>query len=297
MVQQLEEKSKQLLTRASDRISFLYVEMARIEQSEYGVQIRQGNKTSEIPITTISCLILGPGTTVTHKAISNIAQAGCSVCWMGMEQAVFYAFGEPATNKSKNILKQCHYHESKVLHSDIIHKMYNYRYPNDRIKSMSLEELKGYEGLKVKECYQKYAEFYGYNWVGRSYKTDNFDSSDIANKYITAINHIFYAITTSIICIMGFSPSIGFIHTGHISSFVFDISDLYKEELTIPLAFRLSKEIGYFDRHIMLREYRKEITEKKIITKMVKFLEEVFDDNISLIDTELNIWNSYNDDV
>ena len=293
MEQQLNEKSKKLLTRASERISLLYIEKAKIEQSEYGVQIRQGNKISEIPITTISCLILGPGTTITHRAVSNIAQAGCSICWMGMNQAVFYAYGTPTTNKSKNILKQMHYHESKVLHTEVIHKMYNWRYPNDKIKSMSLEELKGYEGKKMKECYAYWANEYEIQWDGRSYKTEDFDSSDLTNKYITAINHILYAITQAIIIIMGYSPAIGFIHTGHIDSFVFDISDLFKEEITIPLAFKLTKEKGYFDRNFMIEEYRKLITEKKVIKKMVNYLEELFENDVSLIDTELNIWNVF----
>lgn len=292
MVQQLDEKSKKLLTKASERISMLYVEKAKIEQSEYGVQIRQGNKISEIPITTISCLILGLGTSITHRAVSNIAKAGCSICWMGMEQAVFYAYGEPATNKSKNILKQMHYHESKVLHTEVIHKMYNWRYPNEKIKSASLEELKGFEGKKMRECYSEYAEQYHYDWNGRTYKTDDFDSSDLANKYVTAINHILYAITQAVIQIMGYSPSIGFIHTGHIAAFTFDISDLFKEEITIPLAFKLSSELGYFDRHKMIIEYRNIITEKKVISRMVNYLENLFDDNVTTIETELNLWDS-----
>lgn len=294
MEQQLNEKSKKLLTRASERISLLYIEKAKIEQSEYGVQIRQGNKISEIPITTISCLILGPGTNITHRAVANIAQAGCSICWMGMNQAVFYAYGSPTTNKSKNILKQIHYHESKVLHTEVIHKMYNWRYPNDKIKSMSLEELKGYEGKKMKECYTYWANEYEIQWDGRLYCV-GFENSTIANQYITAINHILYAITEAIIQIMGFSPAIGFIHTGHMDSFVFDVSDLFKEEITIPLSFRLTKEKGYFDRNIMIEEYRKLITEKKVIKRMVNFLEEMFNEDVNLIDAELNIWNSYNE--
>ena len=185
-----------------------------------------------------------------------------------------------------------HYHESKVLHTEVIHKMYNWRYPNEKIKSASLEELKGFEGKKMKECYAKYAEQYHYNWNGRTYKTDDFDSSDLANKYVTAINHILYAITQAIIQIMGYSPAIGFIHTGHIAAFTFDISDLFKEEITIPLAFKLATELGYFDRHKMITEYRNVITEKKVISRMVNYLENLFDDNVSTIEAELNLWDS-----
>lgn len=290
----LDEKSKKLLTRASDRISLLYVEMAKIEQSEHGVQINSGDTISEIPITTIACLILGPGTSITHKAITNISKAGCSICWMGMDQAVFYAYGEPTTNKSKNILKQISYHESKMKHTEVVHKMYNFRYPNDKVKSMTLEQLRGFEGKKMKEIYQYWADEYEIPWSGRKYNKDNFNSSDLTNKYLTALNHILYAITEAIILIMGFSPTIGFIHTGHISSFVFDISDLFKEEITVPLAFKLSKELGYFDRHKMIKAYRDLITEKKVIKRMVNVLEDLFDET-ETIDVELNIWNSINE--
>ena len=293
MAQQLDEKSKKLLTKARERISILYIEKARIEQSEYGVQIRQGNKVSEIPITTISCIMLGPGTTITHRAVSNISQAGCTICWMGMNQAVFYAYGEPATNKSKNLLKQMHYHESKTLHTEVIHKMYNYRYPNDKIKSMSLEKLKGYEGLRVRACYEKHAKLYNVKWDGRIYDKFDFENSDTVNKYISALNNVLYAITEAIILMMGYSPAIGFIHTGHIDSFVFDISDLFKEKVTIPLAFKLTKEYGFFNRELMIKEFRKEITEQKIIKQMVKYLEELFSDEECLIDTELKIWDSF----
>ena len=288
----IEEKSKKLLTTATNRISFLYIEKAKIEQSEYSVQIRQGNKVAEIPITTISCLILGPGTTITHRAITNIAHAGCSVCWMGSEQAVFYAFGIPTTNKSKNILKQCHFHESKTLHTQIIHEMYNYRYSDQKIKSLSLNDLKGFEGLKMKECYAFYSKKYAIPWTGRHYGAD-FEQTDLVNQYITALNQVLYAVTTAVIQILGFSPSIGFIHTGNINSFVFDIADLYKEEITIPLAFKLTSNEKYFNRHQMLTDYRKVITENRLISRMVQFLTTLFNnDNSELIDTQLDIWNA-----
>jgi len=293
MEQKIDEKSKALLTQAKERISFIYIEKARIEQSDYGVQIRQNDKVSELPITTISCLLLGPGTTITHRAIANIAAASCLICWMGSEQCVFYAFGEPATNKTKNLLKQCHYHESKVLHTEIIHKLYNWRYPDEKIKSLSLEELKGFEGLRMKECYSKNAELYNVDWVFRKY-SDEFENVSAANQYITALNHLFYAIVKACILIMGFSPSIGFIHTGHIDSFVFDIADLFKEEYLIPLAFQLTHDLERFDRKQLLSNYRKCLVDNNLVNKIVNYLNELFDENVSLIDTELKIWTVAN---
>lgn len=292
MEKQLDESNKKLLTRASDRISFLYIERARIEQTDYSIQIRQGNKVSEIPITLFSCLLLGPGVSITHRAVENIAKASCSICWMGQDNAIFYAYGIPATSKSKNILKQMKYHENNALHSEVIHKMYNYRYPNDKIKSKSLEELRGFEGKKVKECYQRLAEEYEIDWKGRTYNLEDFESYDLTNRYLSALNSIFYAITMSILNIMGYSPAIGFIHTGHINSFTFDITDLFKEETTIPLAFKLSKELGYFDKDKMLVAFREVITEKHILSNMVNFLEKLFDEEAIDSEVELKLWGA-----
>lgn len=286
-----EEKDKRLLTRTEDRISFLYIDKARIEQSEYGIEIIQGKNISEVPITTINCIILGPGTSITHKAVCNISQAGCSICFSGMDMSVFYAYGQPLTNKSKNILMQIKHHEDKKLHLDVIHKMYSIRYPDCRFKTKSVAELRGIEGNKVKECYEYNAKKYDIEWNGRIYKPDDFENQNTVNQYITALNHILYAIVTASIVSLGFSPAIGFIHTGHIQSFVFDIADLYKEEITIPLAFSLAKD-GDFNRHKMLKEFRLQITEHDLMSRIVKDIFSLFNsDNDISIETELKLWD------
>ncbi|MBR3516363.1 MAG: type I-E CRISPR-associated endonuclease Cas1 [Lachnospiraceae bacterium] len=288
----LDEKNKHLLTRTEDRISFLYIDKARIEQTEYGIQVLRGDKAIEVPITTINCLILGPGTSITHKAVCNIASAGCSICFSGTDLSVFYAYGEPATNRSKNMLQQIRFHENKQLHLDVVHKMYEIRYPDSRLKTKSIEELRGIEGQRVKDCYLRCAEEYDVDWSGRSYKPDDFFSQDIVNQYLTALNHTLYAIVTAAIVSLGFSPMIGFIHTGHTQSFTFDIADLYKEEITIPLAFALAHN-GSYDRHKMLLAFRRQITEKRLMTRIVKDLLKLFypEESTKSIEADLQLWD------
>lgn len=289
MENKLDEKSKVLLTRSSDRISLLYVEKARIEQSDYGVQIRQGNRVSEIPITALTCLILGPGCSITHRAVENIAKASCSICWMGSDQAVFYAYGEPATHKSKNILKQMRYHESKMLHTQVVRQMYQWRYPDEKVKSKSIAELRGAEGLKMRACYQKYAKEYRVDWDKRDY---NFMETDPVNQYLTALNQFMYAITQACIIIMGYSPAIGFIHTGHMQSFVFDIADLFKEEIIIPLAFKLTSRYGIFNRNNAIREFRQELTEKRVLARMAEYITGLFSDDTETTDIKLDLFDT-----
>ena len=118
---------KHLLSKARDRISYMYIEYARLEQTNYSVAIVQGNNVAEIPITTISAIFLGPGTTITHEAIKNFAAAGVSLIWCGAEEWRMYVAGAPCTTSAKNILIQMRCHESKIKHMDIVRKMFSPR--------------------------------------------------------------------------------------------------------------------------------------------------------------------------
>ena len=291
----LKEKDKHLLTRTENRISYLYIDMARIEQTEYGVEVIQGERHIELPITTINVLILGPGVSITHKAICNIAAASCSICFTGMEMTPFYAYGEPATNSSKNLLIQIKCHESKALHLDIVHKMYEIRYPGCRLKTKTVEELRGIEGQKVKECYETLSKEYGVEWNGRSYNVDNFDAQDDVNKYITTLNHLLYAIVTAATTSLGFSPAIGFIHTGHVCSFVYDISDLYKEKWVFPLAFKLASK-GAYDKMRMTTAFRELVAEEKIMPVIVKDILSLFGEKEAeqTMEVEMKLWGDKN---
>lgn len=289
------ETDKHLLSRAEARVSFLYVEKAKIQQTEYGVEIVQGNQHSEIPITTINCLFLGSGVSITHKAVCNISQAGCTICFVGMNMNTFYAYGEPCTRKSKNLLIQIKMHENKQMHLYVVHRMYSIRYPNKKLKTKSVEELRGVEGIAVRDCYAANAEKFKINWTGRSYKPNEFDKQDIVNMYITALNHVLYAVVTSVIVSLGFSPAIGFIHTGHMNSFTFDIADLYKEKYTIPLAFELSTNEVY-DRHKMLLKFRELIVNEKFMKQIVNDIFTIFntEEDFTSIETELKLWGDKN---
>ena len=292
----MEEKDKHMLTRVESRISFLYVEMARIEQTEYGVEIVQGKKRSEIPITTINCILLGTGVSITHRAVCNISQAGCTICFVGRDISTFYAYGEPSTRSSKNILRQARMHENKQLHLDVVHKMYQIRYPDKKLKTKSVEELRGIEGISVKETYLRCAEKFGVSWSGRVYKPNDFYDQDTTNMYITALNHTLYSVVASVIVSLGFSTAIGFIHTGHVNSLVFDIADLYKESITIPLAFELASS-GAYDRHKILTKFREAVVQEKFMKRLVNDILHVLsteDDQYTSVEVELKLWGDKN---
>ena len=144
---------KQLLPQVKNKISFLYIEMAKITQKDYSIVIIRKEEEISIPISQINCLILGIGTSITHEAIKIISLYGCTIVWMGQNLNHFYTYGVPLTNSSKNILIQSKCHESKILSLIVVRKMYEIRYPNEKLKSKTKQELLGFEGKKVQNLY------------------------------------------------------------------------------------------------------------------------------------------------
>ena len=281
---------KRILPRAKNRITFLYVDKSRIEQTEFAIQIIQNNrKITEIPISTISALFLGPGTSITHAAIKNICAVGCSVVWCGSNGWRFYSYGVPCTNSNKNILMQAEYCMSKMKHLDVVRRMYAHRYPTEHMKSKAVEELRGIEGHKVQSLYYELTKKYNVDWHGRIYVSGDFESQDLINQCLTFLNQVLYGVVKSVLLILGFSPSIGFVHTGHIDSFVFDIADLYKENTSIPIAFEYCSFNCQFNEDILLKMLREKFVEIGFMKTLTKDIFSLFDSDEAEVETEIDL--------
>lgn len=284
--------ARELLTKAEDRISCLYIEKANIEQTDYSVAIIQGHNSSELPITTINALFLGPGTTITQQAVKNLCDAGVTIIWCGAEAWRFYAIGQAGTISSKNLLRQIKCHESKTLHLEIVKKMYKLRYPQDHLSRKTIAELRGVEGKHVKELYAALSKKYGVEWIGRNYDHTDYDSQNDINKALTSSNQILYGIVRGVLHLMGFSPAIGFIHTGNMESFVYDIADLYKESISIPTSFRVVAENDEdLDKRIR-EEMRDEIIKRHLMKQIPKDLKCLFGElDTDIKDVDFGLWN------
>ena len=287
-----------LLPKAKDRISFLYIEFANIEQSGYSVVALQKNKETVIPIMTINVLLLGPGTTVTHAAIKNIADAGCLIVWCGRECNKFYASGMGGTYSSKNLLLQANCFSDIKSHMQVVRNMYQLRYQDKNLSHMSLEQMRGMEGKRVKELYKALSEKYRILWNNRKYNTQEWELQDDVNKALSIGNNFLYSIMQGIIMSMGFSPAIGFIHTGRMLSFVYDIADIYKEKITIPIAFEVVGTHQYedLDKHIrkMCKEKIQEIHLMKLLPKDLKFIFDISKYDFD-IPSEFMLWDLNSD--
>jgi len=230
------------LPKIRDSLSFLYVEYGHVEQSKQGVEFV--NKLGQIPIpaASLSSLLLGPGTTVTHGAVKTLAAAGCSLVWVGENGVRCYAQGTGETNKAYRLMKQAELSATPALRLQVVERMYRMRFPDPLPVGLKLEQIRGKEGIRVREAYAEAARKFGVTWSGRNYDRNAWNDADPLNRALSSANACLHGLVHAALLSSGYSPALGFVHQGKQLSFVYDIADLYKMQLTVPVAFSVVAE-------------------------------------------------------
>lgn len=266
-----------ILPQVKDRFPFLYFEYGRMEVDDSAVKwIGSDYSIVRVPIATILAIMLGPGTTITHEAIKVLSQANTTVLWVGEDSFLFYAVGESPTANTTNFRKQMNLASDKDKSLIVAKRMFSYRFPKAEIEDCTLDALKGKEGYRVRDIYCELAKKYNVGWKGRQYVPGNFELSDVTNKILTGCNAALYGVISSIIYSMGYSPYIGFVHSGCPLPFVYDLADLYKETLCMDLAFSLTlKMCGKYDKKTVLEEFRKRLIDFNLLEKVPKDIETI----------------------
>jgi CRISPR-associated protein Cas1 len=230
------------LPKFSDRWSHLYLEHGRLEKEASGLLFYTIEGSLEIPIDQLAVVLLGPGSTVSHAAMRALADNNTLVCWTGEQGVRLYAHSTGGTYHSSRMLRQAALYSDYQSRLAVIRRMYAKRFPDPLPEDISIEAIRGKEGYRVREAYRRIAEEFGIPWQGRSYKQDDWDWSDPVNRALSSAYACLYGLCHAAILSAGYSPAIGFIHTGKMLSFVYDIADLYKTEVAVPTAFRAARE-------------------------------------------------------
>ncbi|GAB2722980.1 type I-E CRISPR-associated endonuclease Cas1e [Kitasatospora kifunensis] len=225
------------LARAGDRLSFVYLERCVVHRDANAITAESASGTTHIPSATIGTLLLGPGTRISHQAMSVLGETGAGVVWVGENGVRYYAGGRALTRSAALAEAQASCWANRRSRLEVARAMYRLRFPGENVDGLMRRELLGREGQRVKDCYRANAERTGVPWRGRRYRPGDFSSGDPVNQAITAAAQVMYGISHAIVTALGCSPALGFIHSGHELSFVLDIADLYKTEIGIPVAF------------------------------------------------------------
>ncbi|MFE1287560.1 type I-E CRISPR-associated endonuclease Cas1e [Streptomyces sp. NPDC058751] len=257
------------LTRTAERLSFVYLERCIVHRDANAITAQDAEGTTHIPSATIGTLLLGPGTRITHQAMSVLGETGAAVAWVGEHGVRYYASGRALTRSSSLMEAQALQWANPRTRLAVAREMYRLRFPDEDPAGLTRRELLGHEGKRVKDCYRAQAARTGVPWHGRRYTPGDFTSGDAVNQAITAAAQCMYGIAHAVVTSLGCSPALGFVHSGHELSFVLDIADLYKTRIGIPLAFDVAalgdEDVGSRTR----RALRDRINEASLLNQCV----------------------------
>ncbi len=284
----------QALGTIKDRITFVYAERCKISRDNGAITVHDEQGTKAIPAAMITTLLLGPGTDISHRAVELIGDAGVTIIWVGEHGVRFYASGRALTNHSTLLLKQAKYVSNEKLHVQVARKMYQLRFPEEDVSKLTMQQLRGREGSRIRKIYKQQSEKWNVKWNGRNYDPEAYEKGDTVNKSLSAGNACLYGIAHAVICALGCSPGLGFVHVGHELSFVYDIADLYKAEITIPIAFEIASGLIEDVDGETRRKVRDALKNGKILDRMVHDIKWLFSDDFKEEDYQstLYLWDN-----
>lgn len=228
-----------------------------------------------IPVGTTTCLLLEPGTRVSHAAVKLAATTGTLLIWVGEAGVRLYSAGQPGGARSDKLLYQARLALEDDLRLKVVRKMFELRFGEAPPSRRSVDQLRGIEGARVRKLYQQLATQHGLKWRGRRYDPNNWDASDPINKSLSAATACLYGITEAAILAAGYAPAIGFLHTGKPQSFVYDIADIVKFDTVVPAAFRVAaKGLAKPDREVRIA-CRDAFTKTKLLNGLIPMIEEI----------------------
>ncbi len=275
----MRQPSRRDTPKVRDRASYLYVQHARIEQDQRSVKFVTPDGTYPVPSAALTVLILGPGTSITQAAVRNLAGTGCGIAWsLGDHRRVFATLVDP-DRASHRLLRQAALVSDPAERLSVVRRMYEARFSERLDPSLSLQQIRGLEGVRVRETYQRLSREAGVEWHGRRYERDAWAAADPVNRALSAANSALYAILHAAIVQLGYSPALGFVHTGTHSSFIYDVADLYKTRTALPAAFTAAREPGEDIEATARSHLRERLSAERVMRNLAHDLDHLLQDN------------------
>jgi CRISPR-associated protein Cas1 len=239
-----------------------------------------------LPVATVSAVLLGPGTMVTHAAVKACADSNTPLCWIGEDGMRFYAAGLTSTHNNQNPKRHAEAWAAKHRRNAIARAMFKCRFPDIEVDKYSVNELRGMEGIRVRALYAEFGVRYGVTWKGRDYNRNNWNLADGINRAVSTANASLYALCAAVVCSMGFLPQLGFIHEGGTLPFIYDVADIYKIETSLPAAFQAIRQDPKDEGDLTRTLLKQCVEESRLLQRIPKDLDALFAIPISLASPE-----------
>ncbi|MDR5860226.1 type I-E CRISPR-associated endonuclease Cas1 [Halomonas eurihalina] len=260
-----------------DRMSMIFVGMGQIDVRDgaFVVIDEVNGERMHIPVGSVACLLLEPGTRISHAAVKLASVVGTLLIWVGDAGVRLYSAGQPGGARSDKLLYQAQLALDEKLRLKVVRKMFELRFGEPPPSRRSVDQLRGMEGARVRKTYQLLAKQYGVKWQGRRYDPSQWSASDVANQCLSAATACLYGITEAAILAAGYAPAIGFLHTGKPQSFVYDIADIVKFETVVPAAFRVAARSPVVPEREVRIACRDAFKQTKLLQRLIPMIEDV----------------------
>lgn len=260
-----------------DRNSMIFIGKGRIDVRDgaFVVIDEVNGERMHIPVGSVVCIMLEPGTRISHAAVKLAAATGTLLIWVGEAGVRLYSVGQPGGARSDKLLYQAKLALDDELRLKVVRKMFEIRFNEAAPQRRSVDQLRGIEGARVRATYKLLAKQYGVEWNGRKYDPKDWARGDVINQCISAATSCLYGVTEAAILAAGYAPAIGYLHTGKPLSFVYDIADLIKFDTVVPVAFKIAaKHPKQPDQEVRLA-CREVFRTSKTLRTLIPLIEEV----------------------
>ena len=259
-----------------DRVSVLFIEKGRLDVLDGAfVLVDKNGVRTHIPVGGVACLMLEPGTRVSHAAVTLASRVGCLLVWVGEAGVRLYASGQPGGARADRLLYQAGLALDDTARLKVVRKMYAMRFQEEAPAKRSIEQLRGIEGARVRKMYELLAQQYKVPWKHRNYDHTQWGSGDVPNRCLSSATACLYGICEAAILAAGYAPAVGFIHTGKPQSFVYDIADIFKFETVVPVAFRIAAKKPYSPEREVRLGCRDAFRQTRLLRRIIPTIEEV----------------------
>lgn len=253
----------------------IYLEKAQIDVvNGVWVAIDKEGVRTQVPVGNLVCIMLEPGTRISHEAIKIAAQVGTLVVWVGEAGVRLYSAGQPGGARSDRLLYQARLALDPKHRLVVVRKMFEYRFGESPPTNRSVDQLRGIEGARVRQLYADIAGNCGVEWQGRHYDRNRWQAADLPNRCLSAATACLYSLSEAAVLAAGYAPSIGFLHTGKPRSFVYDIADLFKFDTVVPAAFEVAAQ-GRYSSEEVRRRCRDQFRETRLLKRIIPTIEDV----------------------
>ena len=260
-----------------DRVAMIFVAYGRIDVKDgaFVVVDEVNGERMLIPVGSVACIMLEPGTRVSHAAVKLAATTATLLIWVGEAGVRLYSAGQPGGARSDKLLYQAKLALDDNLRLKVVRKMFELRFGEPAPERRSIDQLRGIEGARVRKTYELMARQYKVQWNGRRYDPKDWEKGDVINQCISAATSCLYGVTEAAVLAAGYAPAIGFLHSGKPLSFVYDIADVIKFDTVVPVAFKVAASRPAKPDKAVRIACRDEFRRSKVLEKLIPMIEEI----------------------